>query len=610
MRTIPVEGAGFRRMVTPRQFPAVGDQDGVPSVPPSLQSRVHLDIRLNGGAPTRRVLTESHLVLGRVPGVQLLLDHHTVSRRHAEMFCDPFGRWWIRDLGSTNGTLVNGETVVERVLEPGDRIGIGDFAIAFSFETSDAARPSRNAVTYEDDQPTALRLLVDFEPPRLAAGHLHTLLEFSQRLIALETSEERIDALCQLMVRSDFHGTAAMVLRLEPDGTTTPLSQTYMPGPVITTEQPYISRRVLAKVRETNEPVISGNVNTRTTGVSVELTLSRDVMALWVVACPLRTVTVGVLSDETTHDGGGPPISPGPTSVSREARDVLYVTLPPDCGSPEWLQLFALAGEVYHQSEEAWAARRHAQAHAAIERELLTARQIQDALVPKQHKLDFRGLDVCVDFHPCKWVGGDYVDALPMPDGRVLFAVADVCGKGLQAALVTSSLHTMVRASVDVQPSLPALIERVNRHLCDWLPPHSFVTMVAIAIDPATGEIECVNAGHPPVLVVDRDGDLRALQSAVNPALGMTPLPLESERALLEFGDVLAMYTDGLTELRNSAKEMLGQERLGEGLSRICAARPGEGSADIAEALRRMLDEFGGDQLPEDDRAFLLAQRR
>jgi len=573
----------------PRAAISVTEAEPFTSPPSTPQWRVYLDIRLNGGAASRRVLTESHLILGRVPGVQLMLDHHTVSRRHAEMFCDPFGRWWIRDLGSTNGTLVNGEQVQERVLEPGDRVTIGDYAIAFCFEAADSARPSRSAITYEDDQPTALRLLVDFEPPRLLAGHLHTLLEFSQRLIAVESPDERIDALCRLMVRPDFHGTAAMVLRLEADGSTTPRSQTYMPGPIVTADQPYISRRVLAKVRETNEPVISGNVNSRATPHGgVELTMSREVMALWVVACPLRTVIEG----------------------GREARDVLYVTLPPDRGSPEWLQLFALAGEVYHQSEEAWAARRHAQAHAAIERELLTARQIQDALVPRREKLDFRGLDVCVDFHPCKWVGGDYVDALPMPDGRVLFTVADVCGKGLQAALVTSSLHTMVRASVDVQPSLSALIERVNRHLCDWLPPHSFVTMVAVAVDPATGELECVNAGHPPVLVVDRDGDLRALQSSVNPALGMIQTPMESERTMLEFGDVLAMYTDGITELRNIRKEMLGQERLGEGFSHICAARAGEGSADIGDALRRMLDEFGGDQLPEDDRAFLLAQRR
>jgi phosphoserine phosphatase RsbU/P len=574
------------------RFTADGGDGSDASASAAPQWRYYLEIRLDDGAPSRRVLRESHLVIGRVPGVQVLLDHHTVSRRHAEMTCDPFGRWWIRDTNSTNGTFVNGDHVKERVLDPGDRVTIGDFSLVFCLETTDSRPNGRGSITYDDDQPTALRSLLDFEPPRLAAEHLHTLLEFSQRLIAMESADERLDALCRLMVRDDFHGTATLALRIEADGTPTPLSQTYLPGPTATTSPPYISRRVLAWVRETNEPVLCGNVSTGANGggaKGIELTMARDVMRLWVVACPLRA-----RSDE--GEGG--------------AFDVLYVTLPPDCGSPEWLQLFALAAEVYHQSEEAWAARRHAQAHAAIERELLTARQIQTGLVPKKAKLDFKGLDVCVDFQPCKWVGGDYVDALPMPDGRVLFTVADVCGKGLQAALVTSSLHTMVRASVDVQPSLSALVERVNRHLCDWLPPHSFVTMVAVAVDPATGELECVNAGHPPVLIVDRDGDLRMLQSAENPALGMAQVSMESERAVLAFGDMLAMYTDGLTELRNSSKEMLGLERLGEGFSRICATRPGEGSADIAEALRRMLDEFGGDQLPEDDRAFLLAQRR
>jgi serine phosphatase RsbU (regulator of sigma subunit) len=157
---------------------------------------------------------------------------------------------------------------------------------------------------------------------------------------------------------------------------------------------------------------------------------------------------------------------------------------------------------------------------------------------------------------------------------------------------------------------VPELVERVNRHLCEWLPSHSFVTLVAAAIDPRTGELECVNAGHPPVMIVDRDGDLRWLQAAENPALGMDEATWEPQRALLEFGDVLVMYTDGLTELRNPDKEMLGQDRLGEGFARICAANPGERSADMADALRRMLAKWSADQLPEDDRAFLLAQRR
>jgi serine phosphatase RsbU (regulator of sigma subunit)/pSer/pThr/pTyr-binding forkhead associated (FHA) protein len=572
------------RTITPYPGPRrIDTPTGVATI--TTPWRGSLEIRLNGGAASRRVLTESHVVIGRIPGVQILLDHHTVSRRHAEMFCDPFGRWWIRDLGSTNGTFVNDEPVIERVLQPGDRVAIGDFTIAFFLEPQDPARTTRGSLTLDDDKPTAIRTLLDFEPPRIAAEHLRTLLEFSRRLIAVESPDERLDALCQLVIREDFHGSIAVVLRLHADGRSELASSTYRPGPIVTTDQPYISRRVLQKVRETREPVLASNLSLKSANSpAVDLTMSRDIMELWVIACPLGM------------DGG--------------ALDVLYVTLPPDAGSVEWLSLFALAAEVYQQSEAAWAARRHAQAHAAIERELLTARQIQEGLVPKKQKLDFTGLDVFVDFQPCKWVGGDYVDALPMPDGRVLFTVGDVCGKGLQAALVTSSLHTIIRASVDVQPSLPALIERVNRHLCDWLPPHSFVTLVALAVDPATGELECVNAGHPPVLIVDRDGDLRALQSAVNPALGVAKVDMISERATLEFGDVLAMYTDGLTELRNANKEMLGQERLGEGFARICAARPGEGSAQIADALRRMLDEFGGDRLPEDDRAFLLAQRR
>src|SRR5262245_15382643 len=95
-----------------------------PPSPASAPWKGFLDIRLNNGSISRRLLTESHVVIGRIPGVQLLLDHHTVSRRHAEMFCDPFGRWWIRDLGSTNGTLVNDEPVSEKVLRPTDRLAM------------------------------------------------------------------------------------------------------------------------------------------------------------------------------------------------------------------------------------------------------------------------------------------------------------------------------------------------------------------------------------------------------------------------------------------------------------------------------------------------------
>lgn len=560
--------------------------DTLVPTPSSSEWKGYLEIRLGDAPAARRPLAESHVVIGRAPGVQLTLDHYTVSRRHAELFCDPFGRWWIRDLGSTNGTLVNDERINEKVLRPGDRIGIGDYTIEFQLP----ARAPRIAtdsggVHFEEDKPTAIRKLGELEPPRIAAKHLFTLMDLSRRLLGIEEPAERFDALCQLMVRDDFHGSMALAIRVRENGTLTILSGPHRPFYLQglrrddSAAPPYISRRVLAAVQETREPVLAGNLVSDS--ATVELTMSRDVMALWVVCCPLR--------------------------IEEQMMNLLYVTLPPDFGSVEWLGLIALASEVFQQAESAWEARRHAQEHAAIERELQMAHQIQRQLVPKRR--DFRGLDVSIGFEPCRWVGGDYVDIVPMPDGRILLAVADVCGKGLQAALVCSSVHTMIRATVDSGGGVTGMMDRLNAYLCEYLPESSFVTMVAVALDPASGRMECVNAGHPPAFVANGSGVARQLQNAINPALGMGPVPMEAHQSVLAPGEVLVMYTDGLTELRNSSKQMLGEQALGAGFAQLVAANGGRGTSVIAEGLTRLLEEFRGDQLPEDDQAFLLARR-
>jgi serine phosphatase RsbU (regulator of sigma subunit) len=203
---------------------------------------------------------------------------------------------------------------------------------------------------------------------------------------------------------------------------------------------------------------------------------------------------------------------------------------------------------------------------------------------------------------------------VPLPDGRVLCAIADVCGKGLHAAMVGFSLHTMVRAAADANPPLSDLVERVNKHLCAWLPESSFVTMVAVTVDPATGDLEVVNAGHPPAFVVTQRGRLTELQAAENPALGIAPATMTSQRARLQPGEVLAMYTDGLTELTDPEGEMLGEDRLGEQLRVIVAGTPSNGKAGsvgaMCAALQQSLDDFRRGQPPGDDWTFLLAQRR
>jgi serine phosphatase RsbU (regulator of sigma subunit) len=477
---------------------------------------------------------------------------------------------------------VNDQPVHERALASGDRISIGDYTLRFSLDKDGAAPDSIDLPPYDDDKPTVMRRLGELEAPRIAAGHLRTLLEFSRRLVDLDDTDERLEALCQLLVGAEFSATLAVVIQVK-GARWSMLSRPLRPGNQLAPGRPYVSRRVLDMMRDTKEPVLATNMAMMPFAGpgAVEISMARDLMELWVIACPFR--------------------------FQGDTMDVLYTNIPRDCGSAEWLNLYALAAEVYQQGEVASAHRRKAQEHAAIERELDTARQIQRGLLPRQ--LGAPGLDVAVGFEPCKYVGGDYVDVVHLPDGRVLFTVGDVCGKGLQAALVSSSLHTIVRAAADTNPPLADLMERVNRHLCEWLPAHSFVTMVAAVVDPRTGQLECVNAGHPPVIVVDRRGALRLLQEAENPALGMVPVTMATQLSRLEPGEVLAMYTDGLTELRNDVKDMLGQEQLGKHLGRICVERRAQGAEAMREGLMDALDTFRGDEPPEDDRTFLLARR-
>jgi phosphoserine phosphatase RsbU/P len=547
-------------------------------------------VRLGNGTATHHTLTESHMVVGRSPKAQLTLDHTTVSRRHAELFFDPFGRWWVRDLASTNGTRVNGEIVVERILNPGDTIGIGDFTLRFFVPStrsqSNASMPfgSRQTKSVPDyDSLTSIRVLsTTAESPKINASHLSTVMGLSRRLLSTEEPVARLNALCEVMVGKDFPADTAFVLRVNVGESPRTISGIYRRVPLTRPRPPYISQRVLQTITETREPVLASNLPPAgMSPASMELTMSGAVRALTVIACPIE------------FDG--------------DQVDVFYVKLPPKYGTVEWLALVSLVAEAFQQAESTWAARRHAQAHAAVERELDMARTIQQNLVPTS--LSVPGLDVAIGFEPSRWVGGDYVDCVPMPDGRVLLTIADVCGKGLQAALVTSSLHTMVHATIDTGRSLTSLLDGVNKYFCRYLPENSFVTLIAVAINPRTGEIECVNAGHPPPFLISPTGALRELQSEVNPALGMILLPMESQKSVLGPGEVLALYTDGLTELRNMNREMLGVDRLGAGIAKLCSSSYNPTSAQLAEGLTRLLDQYRGKQLPEDDRAFLFARR-
>jgi serine phosphatase RsbU (regulator of sigma subunit) len=294
-----------------------------------------------------------------------------------------------------------------------------------------------------------------------------------------------------------------------------------------------------------------------------------------------------------------------PLAEDETSLDVLYVTFPPEFGTAEWMAVVALAATQYQQAESTWLARTEAQNHAAIEQDLRSARHIQEGLVPKD--VTFTQMDVTLNYLPCEWVGGDYIDAAVMNDGRIFLTVADVSGHGLPAALIALSMHSMVHTYIRTDTPLIKIINGLNDHLCAFLDENKFVTMVCMILDPQTGKLECVNAGHPPAMVFAPDGTGRALQSSMHLPLGIEPTEFTTQEDVMEPGYMLAMYSDGLTEIMDNDRNLIGIEGINHFLSKFIAAKLIEGTEAISQSLFDALDGYSSNLLPNDDRSCLLA---
>ena len=571
-----------------------------------------------------------HLVIGRAPDAGLRLEGSTISRHHAEVFRDPFGRWWVRDLGSRNGVKFNGQKVAERALQPGVLFQIGHYRLVLRVpqaaagaeqskngskpnggstsgamverEIADIADRSTGAVRLDESTIGHLSTLEDAERPRISGDHLSTLMRFGRELLDIDSPAERLVALCRLLLRDEFHGTSAMVFRLPGMSDANGAGDEAPPvlsGPFYTgarggrfaalgdgaDEVPYISRNLVRHLREHGRPVLASNVSRMPE--AIEMSISPEVATLSAVACPVR--------------GGGSPPNP------REPLDVLYVTFPPQFGTAEWLAVAVLAAEQLRLAESALVARRQAEAHALTELELQRARQIQMRLVPR--RLSVPGFDIAVGFEPCRWVGGDYVDVAPAGDGRVLLAVADVCGKGMPAALVATSLRTTVRTGLHAGMELPEMLVAVRGQLSDCLQEDTFVTMAAVVADPGSGGLRCVNAGHPAPFICAPDGSLRELPCAENFPLGIMVEPIECRDQSLAVGEMLVMFTDGIPDLASPSGAMLGARRFAELTAQIYAANRDAPAAELSRLIGDALNAHRAGRCADDDQTFLLAKR-
>lgn len=552
-------------------------------------------IEISGADINRNVTPNpAGMILGRSAQCEIELPGEQVSRRHARLYCDPNEQWRIEDLGSRNGLWLNGEKIDAGTLTAGDRLVIGPYSLRLAVKATKVAPspPSdETGTTLVDDGSAGDRDITIEEDEEIPAAQSLTrdgisrLTDIGDRLSALSASADIYPSLCSEFVRTD--NAMALVLRVPPGGgdlarppetlaaessrrrfdpmDAGDAGQKRMPVP--------LSRRVLGAVRSGRAAVSAGS-----TGIGMGLTVVN-------IDDP-RVVRCAKISEED------------------DAIDLLYVDLPAPAAGDCPLGLVREAARQAHLTAKNLLYAEARSAMAAMEQELDRAREIQDKLTPREIERP-AGIDAALHYRPASWVGGDYCDIWITGDGRSAFVVADVSGHGMDAAMIMANLQAALRITMTFCPEPGDVMCRLNEHLLRFSPSGRFATMVLGCLDPASGELVYVNAGHEPPFVFNSGDGTRRLEGAGNPLLGVVGHEYVAERHTLPGGTGLMVFTDGFTETFSPG----GREFGVEGVAATLARGGWKNSREAVGATVAAAERHRGDLPQRDDMTALAIMR-
>ena len=228
-----------------------------------------------------------------------------------------------------------------------------------------------------------------------------------------------------------------------------------------------------------------------------------------------------------------------------------------------------------------------------LEQELRVAQLIQQQFLPKELP-ELQGWQVAAYYKPARAVGGDFYDFLELPDGKVGIVVGDVTDKGVPAALVMATTHSIIRGDAPRLVSPSKVLERANDLLYPDIPAHMFVTCLYAVLDPKTGEFQYANAGHNLPYVRNEDGSTHELRATGMP-LGLMPgMSYEEKDAILQPGSSMLLHSDGVAEAHNPDREMFGFPRL--------MGLVGQAGGDkLIDRVLEDLDSFTGAEWEQED---------
>ncbi len=551
---------------------------------------IRLRVAVLGSAPFERQFDQDEVIIGRSSRAHLLLADRALSREHARLFRRD-GAWFVEDLGSRNGTTCGGQRIEgARRLAEGDHLGLGGSTLAVLAVGGQAVAlmPEERDLGQHTVFLSASQMLRESDVASLRLGeddaatlrrHVERLKLLNEVQQALSRSITREELLELILDRAFSHlkpEQAAIFLKADAGGEfVRAASRVLNPG----VPELQVSRSLVREV--VNRGLAALVLDARTDARFSEAASLMNVGLRSILAAPLMDPegAVGMIVLGTR------------VALRQYSEDdaQLMVTL----GSAAAMRLRNIA-----LAEEAAERRR-------LESEVALARRIQVALLPETLP-PLAGWEVHAGNVPSRVVSGDYYVVMPRPGGDgAVFMVADVSGKGIAASLLTASLEAL--AAGPIEDGLPPdeVCERVSRRLFQRTPPEKYATAFVASVEGSSGVMRYANAGHNPALLVRASGETQWLGATGVPLGLLSQACYEPAAVQLAPGDLVVLYTDGITEAMNPAEEEYGGARL----EAVCRRHRGAALPDLQAAVERDLDAFAAGVPYADDRTIVMLRR-
>lgn len=521
-------------------------------------------------------LDDSTTILGRSSQSTIRVPHQTVSKSHAEISLHG-GSCTVRDLGSRNGTTVNGVRIRDVVgIKPGDEVAFGDIILTV------AADEPHQATVYNDSASllSSVRFSVDdllrkrSEP---ATGQLlHVLAEAGRLLVLFRPLTETCEDI--LGIAEKAVPASRLSLLLKREGTSDPVQVAARHRGGRAEDPLVLSRTMVGKVLSERSSVLTSDATVDPRFRGQESIMIHGIRSAMAVPLFDNENVLGILYADTDDPA---------THYSREHLEVFT--------------LLANMAAVKITNARLLEAQRE---RDRLEQELATAARIQRALLPATCP-QIVGYEIHAFQEPCFEVGGDLYDFYPRSsDGQLYLLLGDVSGKGMGAALLMSSFLSYARVIFETGAGPAEIVTRLNTIICRNTEPEHYITLFLGRLDLSTGSLRYVNAGHPSPFLVAGAG-LRELTST-SPPVGLLPhLTYEEAEVELPCGTLLAIFSDGIAEAR-WGEEFYKVEQLQRSFLSLSADAA---LVDIAQTVVRSVDDFLAGHPRNDDVTLVLLRR-